>query len=124
MDLEQKFLSELQFHFEMEETFLDKMRSCDARLGLRIATHIDNLNITNVPIKDDWQIFGGVVVFQDEPHFFAVQLYRDCYSIVILDDILTISSDQYLDLYNLNKIISHGTDTSKSKTSNKQKATA
>ncbi len=104
MDLEQRFTEELMF--ELEEAFLEKMRACDTRLGMRIASAIDKLNGTDIPIdRDEFQIFGGRARYRNEDNFFAVEIWKDSHSIIIINDIFTISADNYLDLYNENKII-------------------
>tara|TARA_R110000803_G_scaffold32816_4_gene72078 strand:+ start:1691 stop:1915 length:225 start_codon:yes stop_codon:yes gene_type:complete len=51
-----------------------------------------------------YQTIGGVIKYE-EPHFFALRFIYEEKDNPYFFNILKITSDEYLDLYNLNKII-------------------
>jgi len=95
-----------ELDFELEDEFVQKMKSLSPKVGISMAKKIDQLASINVPILPyEDQEYGAVVHFDNDPVFFGILLYRDSEDIIILADVFPISSDEYLDFINDNKAL-------------------
>ncbi|QDP61483.1 MAG: hypothetical protein GOVbin962_74 [Prokaryotic dsDNA virus sp.] len=91
--------------YDMEDDFMDFFHSCNPFLAFKIAQYLDrylkvvpnNQNIT--------QIRAGVVRYEGESVFFAVEIVKIPGLLMSLSDIDLISADEYLDLRNMNYYI-------------------
>ncbi len=95
-----------ELDFELEDEFVQKMKSFNPKLGIAMAKKIDQLASINVPVLPyEDQDYGAVVHINDDPIFFGILLYRDSEDIIILADVYPISPDEYLDFINDNKAL-------------------
>ncbi len=95
-----------ELDFELEDEFVQKMKSFNPKLGIAMAKKIDQLASINVPVLPyEDQDYGAVVHINDDPIFFGILLYRDSEDIIILADVYPISPDEYLDFINNKKAL-------------------
>jgi hypothetical protein len=111
MDAEQRYIEEANFDFE--DMAYDKVVKL-GNLGYHLAMQIHH-NAYKIPAKEGIiQRFGVMVTYgSDIP--FQVKIYHEHDDVPILVDMDVITIDEYLDLINQNKSITHEKDTSVSK---------
>jgi len=102
MDLEQKYTEDNIF--EMEDLFLQNLRTFGLSNAIKIAKFLDNIHYLDLPqLSDDIQKYGGMVNgLGNTPIYFEVEFLKDLPGIVVLINIESISVDNYLDYINLN----------------------
>lgn len=106
MGYKQKFTEGSELDFELEDEFVQKMKSFNPKLGIAMAKKIDELASIDVPVLPyEDQEYGAVVHVGGDPIFFGILLYRDSENIIILADVYPISSDDYLDFINDKKAL-------------------
>jgi hypothetical protein len=89
----------------MEDEFMDVLHKFPPLLSYKIGNFIEN-NITDFPPNDlTTYIVGGLIIYDDEPVTFAVELLKSSGMLLTLTDLSLISMDEYLDLINLNAYI-------------------
>jgi hypothetical protein len=90
----------------LQEAFVESLQELDIRTALKIARYIDR-NVEEIPVNEFTStILGGIIPqTHAEPIIFAVEIVQTKKSKAILSDVKLISIDEYLDLYNLNLII-------------------
>ena len=88
--------------YDVYEEYLEALDSLDFGLSLVISKYIDS-KVLYLPVNDYIsQILGGVVNYKNKNIFFALEIIRTQGSFLMLSDLQIISSDDYLDLINLN----------------------
>jgi|TARA_R110000787_G_scaffold136361_1_gene248881 hypothetical protein len=98
--------------YEMEDDFTDALHKMPPLLAFKIGKYIEN-NLINPPINSlVAYVIAGVVKYEGEPYYFVVEIIKDGNFLPVLSNLLTISSDEYLDFINLNQYIKpNGRDT-------------
>jgi len=88
-------------YYDMEDDFKDFFHSIDPYLAFKIANFLDE-NLVEVPPNEYIShIRGGVVICDDEPVYFAVEIIKQPGFLMTLSDITLIGADDYLDLINI-----------------------
>ncbi len=91
--------------YDVYEEYLDALDSLDFGLSLTISEYIDS-KVLYLPVNDYISyVLGGVVKYENKNVFFALEIIRVQGSFLMLSDLKIISSDEYLDLINLNLYI-------------------
>jgi len=111
MDAEQRYIEEANFEFE--DMAYDKIISL-GNLGYHLAMQIHE-HAHKIPSKDGVIQRFGVMVSQDVDIPFQVKIYHEQNDVPILVDMDVITIDEYLDLINQNKSITHEKDITISK---------
>lgn len=103
MDAEQRYIEEA--NFECEDLAYDKLRRMK-NLGyhLSMAIHRD---AHRIPVKNGIIQNLGIMVSSDHDVPFVVSIFHQEDDIPILVDMSAISMDEYLDLMNQNRSITH-----------------
>ena len=106
MDSEQKYIGDSYF---ADDDFVLALKKFNTRTAMKIANYIDE-SISIFPTNDLTSTVLGGMVFEntDNPVTFALEIIKEDGSHPTLTDIKSISMDEYLDLYNLNLIITNG----------------
>ena len=100
MGLKQKYIKDSGY--DVYDEYLEALNEIDFGLSLNISKHIDE-NVIYTPVNNFIsQILGGVVKYEGECVYFALEIIRTQGSFLMLSDLKTITSDEYLDLINLN----------------------
>jgi hypothetical protein len=88
--------------YDVYEEYLEALDSLDFGLSLTISEYIDS-KVLYLPVNDYISyVLGGVVKYENKTVFFALEIIRTQGSFLMLSDLQIISSDDYLDLINLN----------------------
>ncbi len=91
--------------YDVYEEYLEALDSLDFGLSLTISEYIDS-KVLYLPVNDYISyVLGGVVKYENKNVFFALEIIRVQGSFLMLSDLKIISSDEYLDLINLNLYI-------------------
>jgi hypothetical protein len=102
--LRQKYIGETK-HYEIDELFMEKIRDMPRPIGIDIAIQVDEV-ASDLPVLEFWQQnIAGVSHINTDPFFFRVEYLNQEDDTPIFFDVYEIDSDEYLDLYNKNKII-------------------
>tara|TARA_R100000544_G_C2224289_1_gene59584 strand:- start:985 stop:1305 length:321 start_codon:yes stop_codon:yes gene_type:complete len=100
MESRQRYIEE--YKYDMDDEFKDFFMSLDPYLAATIADYIDN-NLDDVPLTEHISCLkGGVVIWEEEPVFFVLEIVKLKNFIMSLSNISIITSDEYLDLINFN----------------------
>lgn len=105
MDAEQRYIEEANFEFE--DMAYDKIITL-GNLGYHLAIQIHE-HAHKIPVKEGIIQRFGVMVSQDVDIPFQVKIYHQKDDVPILVDMDVITIDDYLDLMNQNKSITHET---------------
>lgn len=102
--LRQKYIGENK-HYEIDESFIEKIREMPRPIGIDIAIQVDEV-ASDLPSLNFWQQnIAGVSHIDREPFFFIIEYFHEEDEAPIFFDINEIDVNEYLDLYNNNKII-------------------
>jgi hypothetical protein len=103
MESRQKYTKESKY--DIDDFFMENLKEMDYDLSITIAEFIEK-NLQYIPSDNIVSfVVGGLVIFEDEPVTFALELVRPLGANPILSDIDLITIDEYLDLMNLNLYI-------------------
>lgn len=103
MDLLQKYTEGKSF-YELDEAVILTLEELDVKLATLVALQIETA-VEQVSVKEkSSQIIGGVIKFRDPVYFGLRYIYEEDSSPYFFQ-LFSITSDKYLDLYNLNKTI-------------------
>jgi hypothetical protein len=84
---------------------MEKIRDMPRPIGIDIAIQVDEV-ASDLPVLEFWQQnIAGVSHINTDPFFFRVEYLNQEDDTPIFFDVYEIDSDEYLDLYNKNKII-------------------
>ena len=109
MESKQKYIEDRRY--ELDDDFLENIRSFGRAKALRIGTFLDKTIHQIDDVSGELQIFGGVIDdLVDGPFFFEIELYKDEESLVTLFDINEIDGDEYLDFINSNTYLNERMD--------------
>ena len=103
MDAEQRYIEEANFEFE--DMAYDKIITL-GNLGYHLAITIHE-HAHKIPVKNGIIQNFGVMVSQGDDIPFQVKIYHEKDDVPILVDMDVITIDNYLDLMNQNKSITH-----------------
>ena len=103
MDLLRKYTAESRF-YELDDEVIFILENFDLKMAALLTLQIERA-VAQIKQKNKiYQTIGGVIKYE-EPHFFALQFIYEERDNPYFFNIFKITSDEYLDLYNLNKII-------------------
>jgi len=103
MDLLQKYTGD-KLYYELDDAVMLTLEELEISLATLIALQIE-MAVEQVSIKDkSSQIIGGVIKLNDPVYFGLRYIYEEDSSPYFFQ-LFSITSDKYLDLYNLNKTI-------------------
>ena len=103
MELKQKYIRDSGY--DLDDDFTDFLHKVDPVLAYRIGKYIED-HVTEVPDNPlRSHVLGGVVMHENKPVTFALELVKQKGLLVSLTNLIFISMDEYLDLINLNYYI-------------------
>jgi len=103
MDVKPKYTEVRKY--DIDDFFIENLQDIEFPLSVRIAEFIEK-NLRYIPSSDLVSyVVGGLVMYNNKPVAFALELVRPLGDNPILSDIEIISMDEYLDLMNLNLYI-------------------
>jgi len=103
MELQLKYIKDKTY--EIEDGYAISLEEMPPGLAYTIGLHIEN-NIPDVEVNDlTTYIYGGHVSYYSHVYFFAFELMKASGEYPTLTDLSLITSDEYLDLINLNLYI-------------------
>lgn len=118
MELKQKYIRDSGY--DLDDDFTDFLHKVDPVLAYKIGKYIED-NVTEVPDNPlRSHVLGGVVMHENKPVTFALELVKQKGLLVSLTNLIFISIDEYLDLINLNYYIKSNESSRQSITDNKR----
>ena len=122
MVLKQKYIRDSGY--DLDDDFTDILHKVDPVLAYRIGKYIED-NVKEVPDNSlRSHVLGGVVMYENKPVTFALELVKQKGLLVSLTNLIFISMDEYLDLINLNCYIKSNESRRQSITDNKRSVLA
>ena len=103
MDLPQKYTEGKILFYELEETVVIDIDNMPNKVGFRIINILEDNIIELQGVDNQSQILGGVVN-DIEDYYFALKFIYEVNGYPYFFQFYEITSDEYLDLYNQNKI--------------------
>ena len=118
MELKQKYIRDSGY--DLDDDFTDFLHKVDPVLAYRIGKYIED-HVTEVPDNPlRSHVLGGVVMHENKPVTFALELVKQKGLLVSLTNLIFISMDEYLDLINLNYYIKSNQSSRQPITDNKR----
>jgi len=118
MELKQKYIRDSGY--DLDDDFTDFLHKVDPVLAYRIGKYIED-HVTEVPDNPlRSHVLGGVVMHENKPVTFALELVKQKGLLVSLTNLIFISMDEYLDLINLNYYIKSNESSRQPITDNKR----
>jgi len=103
MESRLKFIEDKEF--DVDDFFIDAMLEIEMPIALKIAMF---LNENKIRVKTNnlvSYVLGGLIIYNNEPITFAVEIIKADSEYMTFTDISLITIDEYLDLMNLNLYI-------------------
>tara|TARA_B100001093_G_C26850707_1_gene1024992 strand:+ start:2647 stop:3015 length:369 start_codon:yes stop_codon:yes gene_type:complete len=117
MELKQRYIKDKGY--DVEDEFMDELKSMDSETAIAIAYFIEN-NVQEVkPNELATYIFGGLVYVKNQPITFALEIMKVKYRHLTFTDINLITMDEYLDLILENSYIKSNENNTKTKSNRK-----
>ena len=118
MELKQKYIRDSGY--DLDDDFTDFLHKVDPVLAYKIGKYIED-HVTEVPDNPlRSHVLGGVVMHENKPVTFALELVKQKGLLVSLTNLIFISMDEYLDLINLNYYIKSNESSRQPITDNKR----
>tara|TARA_B100001248_G_C27295472_1_gene414601 strand:+ start:297 stop:668 length:372 start_codon:yes stop_codon:yes gene_type:complete len=118
MELKQKYIRDSGY--DLDDDFTDFLHKVDPVLAYRIGKYIED-HVREVPDNSlRSHVLGGVVMHENRPVTFALELVKQKGLLVSLTNLIFISMDEYLDLINLNCYIKSNESSRQPITDNKR----
>ena len=120
MDLKSKYIEVNHEYYEVDDWFVDKLKTFPRKVGLDIAKQVDQ-SYPLLKQKQAWtQHAGGVCTTNTEPIYFEIEYLFEPEDVPIFLDIQLIEVDEYLDYIIENNIIkSHKNEDTRKRPSKK-----
>tara|TARA_R100000935_G_scaffold29558_1_gene49895 strand:- start:6664 stop:7008 length:345 start_codon:yes stop_codon:yes gene_type:complete len=88
--------------YDVDDFFLESLQDFELPIAIKIAMFLEENKIevqTNNLVS---HVLGGLIIYNEEPITFAIEIVKSGSEYMVFTDIKEISMDEYLDLINLN----------------------